>query len=202
MTMTQFLLILVLVTALLLVYRHYRAPIRHRWRRRQAREMLAQFCGRDRDQPAVLHFSRLRSMDALAFEELLLEAFERRGFRVIRNQRYSGDGGIDGQVVIAGRTWLIQAKRYTSAIRPEHVRDFTALCSRHGQPGLFIHTGRTGGQSREALAGLADIEIISGQRLLALLTGAPFAVPNRTSSGPSARHRDGASRPQDRGWSS
>ncbi|WP_333837407.1 restriction endonuclease [Novosphingobium sp.] len=200
--MTPPLSILLIVAFLFLIYRHYRVPIRHRWRRRQAREMLAQFSGRDRHQPAVLHFSRLRAMDALAFEELLLEAFERRGFRIIRNHRYSGDGGIDGQVVIAGRTWLIQAKRYAGAIRPEHVRDFTALCSRHDQPGLFIHTGRTGGQSREVLAGLADIEIISGQRLLALLTGAPFAVPSRMSNSPSQLGKADPSRPQDRGWSS
>lgn len=200
--MTILILSLGAAIALLLLYRRYRVPVRHRWRRRQARVMFAQLCGRDRNQPAVLHLSRLRAMDVLAFEELLLEAFERRGFRVIRNQRYSGDGGIDGQVVIAGRTWLIQAKRYASAIRPEHVRDFTAICSRHGQPGLFIHTGRTSGQSREALVGLPDIEIISGQRLLALLTGAPFAVPSRANSGPSQLRKPDASRPQDQGWSS
>ncbi|MCS5932703.1 restriction endonuclease [Klebsiella pneumoniae subsp. pneumoniae] len=32
------------------------------------------------------------------FEELLLEGFEAHGFRTIRNKRYTGDGGIDGQV--------------------------------------------------------------------------------------------------------
>jgi restriction system protein len=175
--MTPVLFTLLAAAVLILLYRRYRVPVRHRWRRRQAQVMFAQLCGRDRHQPAVLHFARLRAMDALAFEELLLEAFERRGFRVIRNPRYSGDGGLDGQVVISGRTWLIQAKRYASAIRPDHVRDFATLCSRRGQSGLFIHTGRTGGQSREALAGAAEIEIISGQRLLALLTGAPIVLP-------------------------
>ncbi|HIG4575661.1 TPA: restriction endonuclease, partial [Klebsiella pneumoniae] len=55
----------------------------------------------------------LRKIDPFVFEELLLEGFERRGFEVIRNRRYTGDGGIDGRVKIDGQTWLIQAKRYT-----------------------------------------------------------------------------------------
>ncbi|MCG2841287.1 restriction endonuclease [Sandaracinobacter sp. RS1-74] len=184
------LLLIVLVCLALLAFflRHFHVPIRHRWRRRQARIMYAQFSGRDRDQPAVLHFARLRAMDALAFEELLLEAFEQRGFKVIRNHRYTGDGGLDGQVVIAGRTWLIQAKRYRSAIKPDHVRDFVRLCDQRRQPGLFIHTGRTGGQSREAVSSATGIEIISGNRLLALLTGSPFALPGTgTASAQKAR---------------
>ncbi|WP_416409812.1 restriction endonuclease [Agrobacterium rosae] len=42
-------------------------------------------------------------MDHLTFEELLLEAFERRGHVVQRNASYSGDGGLDGSVVMARR---------------------------------------------------------------------------------------------------
>lgn len=168
-------LVLILCAALLaLVFRHYRIPIRHRWRRRRAREMCEQLRGRDRDQPAGIHYARLRAMDPLAFEELLLEAFERRGHRVIRNRRYTGDGGIDGEVIIDGERWLIQAKRYRDAIRPEHVSDFAQLCATRRRRGLFIHTGRTGGMSRAVVDRATGIEIVSGQRLLALLTGAPF----------------------------
>ena len=168
-------LILILCTALLaLLFRHDRIPIRHRWRRRQAREMCEQLRGRDRDQPVALHYARFRAMDPLAFEELLLEAFERRGHRVIRNCRYTGDGGVDGEVIIDGIRFLIQAKRYNDAIRPEHVWDFAQLCATRRQRGLFIHTGRTGGMSRAVVDGATGIQIVSGQKLLALLTGAPF----------------------------
>ena len=66
--------------------------------------------GRDRNQPPPLIYARLRAMDALAFEELVLESFERRGHRVVRNRRYTGDGGIDGQVVIDGR--VVELKKY------------------------------------------------------------------------------------------
>ena len=168
-------LILILCTALLaLLFRHDRIPIRHRWRRRQAREMCEQLRGRDRDQPVAPHYARFRAMDPLAFEELLLEAFERRGHRVIRNCRYTGDGGVDGEVIIDGIRFLIQAKRYKDAIRPEHVWDFAQLCATRRQRGLFIHTGRTGGMSRAVVDGATGIQIVSGQKLLALLTGAPF----------------------------
>jgi restriction endonuclease Mrr len=103
--------------------------------------MCEQLCGRDRDQPAALHYARLRAMDPLAFEELLLEAFERRGHRVIRNRRYTGDGGVDGEVIIDGQRWLIQAKRYRDAIKPEHVREF-AHALRHPKAARHVHPYR------------------------------------------------------------
>lgn len=156
--------------------RRWQVPIRHRWRRQQARTMCLQLQGPDRTQPSGVIYARLRGMDPLAFEELLLECFERRGCRVVRNRRYTGDGGLDGKVVIQGRTWLIQAKRYASAIRPEHVDGFATLCRSKGMPGLFIHTGRTGPSSRSLLDRHAHIEIISGERLLTLLRGDPLAI--------------------------
>ncbi len=137
------------------------------------------FCGRDRSQPPALIYARLRAMDALAFEELLLESFERRGHRVVRNRRYTGDGGIDGQVVIDGRVWLIQAKRYVAAIRPEHVRAFASFCIAREASGMFIHTGRTGGSSRDVVAQHAMVEIVSGRKLLALVTGGAVKIGGR-----------------------
>jgi restriction system protein len=190
--MHSLLLIAMVCTVLLaFLYRRYHVPLRHRWRRRQARTMRAQLCGLDRHQPAALHYARLRAMDPLAFEELLLEAFEQRGYRVIRNRRYSGDGGIDGEVVVGGQRWLIQAKRYRQAIRPEHVREFVALCIQRGQCGLFIHTGRTGRMSRAAIDGASRVEIVSGRRLLALLTGAPFTPGAAWAEGRGGAERNG-----------
>ncbi len=137
------------------------------------------FCGRDRSQPPALIYAWLRAMDALAFEEPLLESFERREHRVVHNRRYTGDGGIDGQVVIDGRIWLIQAKRYAGAIRPEHVQAFASLCAARGAPGLFIHTGRTGGSSSDVVARYAAVEIVSGRQLLALITGGAVMIGGR-----------------------
>lgn len=176
--MTIVLLCLAIIIAAF-AWRASRVPIKHRWHRRQARVMCDALCGRDRSQPPALIYARLRAMDALAFEELLLESFERRGCRAVRNRRYTGDGGIDGQAVIHGCVWLIQAKRYAGAIRPEHVQAFASLCAARDAPGLFIHTGRTGDSSRGIVTRHAKVEIVSGRQLLALVTGGAVVIGGR-----------------------
>lgn len=177
--MTDMMLILaaILVAAVLLIQLalRFRAPVTHRWRRRQARVMCDQLQGRDRGQPRSLIYARLRAMDPLAFEELVIEAFARRGHRVVRSSRYSGDGGVDGEVVMSGERLLLQMKRYRSAVRPEHVHAFADVCAARRARGLFIHAGRTGNTSRVILSETPHIAIVSGEWLVDLLTGAPFA---------------------------
>ncbi|EKM8242707.1 restriction endonuclease [Salmonella enterica] len=113
----------------------------------------------------------LRKINPYVFEELLLLALEKQGLDVIRNHSYSGDGGVDGQVFIDGKRWLIQAKRYRRSISPQHVREFGELLAREGCCGFFIHTGRTGHMSRSVCSASPRLFIISGQRLLDLLSG-------------------------------
>ncbi len=79
----------------------------------------------------------LRKISPYVFEELLLLAFEQQGMPVIRNPSYSGDGGLDGQVVIGGECWLIQAKRYGRTIRPAHIDAFGELLRRKGCRGFL-----------------------------------------------------------------
>ena len=172
--------VLGILIALAALWRAVRIPAHHSWRRQQARTMSGQLRGRDRDQPFQLIYGRLRAMDPLAFEELLLESLESRGLRVIRNRRYTGDGGIDGRVIIDGETVLIQAKRYASSIRPEHVAAFATLCRTRRCRGLFIHTGRTGPQSRQLIIDNTNITIVSGSELIALLRGDLVTCLTRT----------------------
>ncbi|EIC0518961.1 restriction endonuclease [Salmonella enterica subsp. enterica serovar Chester] len=117
--------------------------------------------------------SYLRKINPYVFEELLLLSFERQGLKVMRNPAYSGDGGLDGQVFIAGERWLIQAKRYSRSISPQHVREFGELLAREDCCGFFIHTGRTGQKSYGDLKACPRINLISGDRLLRLLAGRP-----------------------------
>ncbi|EBY9283481.1 TPA: restriction endonuclease [Salmonella enterica subsp. enterica serovar Denver] len=113
----------------------------------------------------------LRKINPYVFEELLLLSFERQGMKVVRNRAYSGDGGLDGQVFIDGKRWLIQAKRYSRSISPQHISAFAGLLSREGCRGFFIHTGRTGQKSYGCLKVSPLISLISGERLLSLLAG-------------------------------
>lgn len=141
---------------------------RHRRYQKQAARALLRL-PRLRDEPARI--SRLRKMNPYVFEEMLLTALSRQGLRIQRNDRYSGDGGADGTVWINGRRWLIQAKRYSTTISAAHVSAFGLLTERERCSGLFIHTGRTGEVSRDALRHYSGITLISGQRLLWLLAG-------------------------------
>lgn len=112
----------------------------------------------------------LRKIDPFVFEELLLESFKDKGFEIIRNKRYTGDGGIDGQVIKDEKLYLVQAKRYSSAINPSHVQEFAEVIKkRNAFGGFFVHTGRTGKTSYEKLPG-QNIEIISGDRLIKLIS--------------------------------
>ncbi|WP_187514523.1 restriction endonuclease [Rahnella perminowiae] len=141
---------------------------RHRRYQRQAERILARL-PQLRDDAARLVY--LRKINPYVFEEMLMTAFARQGCRIKRNARYSGDGGVDGQVWINGQRWLIQAKRYSSCISSGHVLDFGALVRQERCRGFFVHTGRTGEVSREALRAVPDVSLISGNRLLKLLSG-------------------------------
>lgn len=112
----------------------------------------------------------LRKVDPFTFEELLLDAFERRGHKVRRNNRYTGDGGVDGEVILNGRLYLLQAKRYGKYINAAHVAEFCELLERRQCYGVFCHTGRTGPSVREFAKSHPRLVILSGQRLLDFLT--------------------------------
>lgn len=146
----------------------------HRWRRKQARTMIADFQNSE-PEPARI-FARVRAMDALAFEELVMEAFASRRLRVRRSKRYSGDGGIDGEVRIDGQWVLLQMKRYKGSIAVAHVRDFQSLCAARGKGGLFVHTGKTTSGSKALFDGNARIHVISGQKLVDLLAGRDLLI--------------------------
>lgn len=139
----------------------------HRYRKKAARALLR--LPQLRGEAARMVW--LRRMNPYVFEEMLLTALSRQGLRIRRNTRYSGDGGADGQVWINGQRWLIQAKRYSATISAAHVCAFGQLAEREGCPGLFVHTGRTGEASREVFRRYDNIILISGQRLLWLLSG-------------------------------
>ncbi|EBP3582734.1 restriction endonuclease [Salmonella enterica] len=168
MLMAIFLLLCLIV--LIAILRRPAASARVRRRHRRYRETAQRVLGR---LPALssdgARLSYLRKINPYVFEELLLLALEKQGLEVIRNRSYSGDGGLDGQVFINGERWLIQAKRYSRSISPQHVREFGELLAREGCRGFFVHTGRTGRKSLDSLRGYPQIQLVSGRRLLALL---------------------------------
>lgn len=116
---------------------------------------------------AVINY--LRKMNPHAVEEIVLDAAARAGHPIRRNKSYVGDGGVDGQIQIDGVWHLVQTKRYGKTINPQHVRDFSALCAQRGQPGLFVHCGRTGDKSKANAS--SAVRFVSGQRIVDLING-------------------------------
>ena len=113
----------------------------------------------------------LRKMNPYAFEELLLTCYQEQGWKIERNFKYSNDGGLDGRVTIAGRLYLIQAKRYRGYINPKHIHDFYQVIQREkAYGGFFIHSGKTGELAKESLREY-QISLLSGQRLVNFVLG-------------------------------
>ncbi|MEG1007562.1 MAG: restriction endonuclease [Bacteroides sp.] len=163
-----FMLLLVLLFSLFLMLRF---GLRNRVRWKQVRNIrtAANVLERIQNLPAPAALSYLRKIDPFVFEELLLTAFERKGNRVIRNQRYTGDGGIDGRIMESGKLILIQAKRYKSYVSKQHLTTFLALIRKTGASrGYFIHTGKTGVSTIKEFSS-DKLTIISGQKLIDLL---------------------------------
>lgn len=111
----------------------------------------------------------LRKIDPYVFEELVLSAFALKGFKIIRNKSYSGDGGLDGTIISNNDIFLIQVKRYSNSVKRAHIKDFSILIvEKNAIGGYFIHTGKTSARSYQEYTD-SSIQIISGQKLINLI---------------------------------
>ena len=129
----------------------------------------------DRLLPRMLSY--LRKIDAYVFEELIMTALEAQGIQVMRNARYSGDGGSDGRFMLDGGLYLIQAKRYQGSINADHVRTFGDLARKEGaRGGLFVHTGSTPPGAYRQLASFKTVTLLSGQELVDLMQARPLRM--------------------------
>lgn len=155
----------------------------HRRRVAASRRLLQTLRGFSGDGIAGRVFAYLRTVDPLLYEETVLSALEDAGAMVLRNLRYTGDGGVDGRCWLPGhglRPLALQCKRYGSTVAPKHVADFCRVInSGHFAGGLLVHCGRTGPLSYQALQG-HPVRLVSGQAMLDLvLLGQLPALPRR-----------------------
>lgn len=139
---------------------------RHRKTIRQAKKVMKKIQGME---PGRM-IAYLRNIHPNVFEEVVLLGFLDKGYRIRRNRRYTGDGGIDGRVYKKGTRYLVQDKRYSGYINRKDVDDFHTLCKKKRCKGFFVHTGKTGEASRETVREDATVRIISGDSLIRLLT--------------------------------
>lgn len=146
-------------------WKHIRPNAYHRRVRGQSKRALKRM--QTMTPGAMINY--LRKMNPHAVEEIVLDAAHAAGHRIRRNDAYTGDGGVDGEIMVDGVWHLVQTKRYRKTISPQHVADFALICAQRGQPGLFIHCGRTGQKSRANAT--QHVRIVSGSLITALITG-------------------------------
>ncbi|WP_238845406.1 restriction endonuclease [Nostoc edaphicum] len=134
--------------------------------------------------PVVI--ATLRRISPYVFEELVLTCCLEQGWQIQRNFRYTGDGGIDGRVLILGKLYVIQVKRYTNHINAEHIKDFLS-CIEHERAsgGFFVHTGITGQLSKQLIRRSNKIILVSGQKLVNFVLNKQLKIVGITISGKS-----------------
>ncbi len=94
----------------------------------------------------------LRKMNPYAFEELLLTCCYEQEWEIEPGFKYTGDGGLDGHVTIAGKLYLIGANHYSGYIKPKHIRNFCQAIVREEAVGEFFMTsGKTGELANQLL---------------------------------------------------
>ncbi len=144
----------------------------HRWRKQSASKTLQKVRNFANDGQVI---SYLRKLDPFVFEELLLLAIsENLNCTVIHNDKYTGDGGVDGKFILhqgnSKKLYLIQAKRYSSHINHHDVLKLSReVENQKAFRGLFIHTGRSGKQAFANTYKYQNVEIVSGQKLVELV---------------------------------
>ncbi|WP_256874746.1 restriction endonuclease [Nostoc sp. C057] len=125
--------------------------------------------------PVVI--ATLRRISPYVFEELVLTCCFEQGWQIQRNFRYTGDGGIDGRVLILGNLYVIQVKRYADYISPEHIKDFlSCIKSERASGGFFVHTGITGQLSKQLIRRSDKIILVSGQKLVNFVLGEQLKI--------------------------
>lgn len=114
----------------------------------------------------------LRKINPFVFEELILTVIEDSNIRVIRNKRYTGDGGIDGIFKVKMGKVLVQCKRYKSYINHKDVSELSQKVKTDKHHfGVFVHTGKTGDKSKKATKIENNVIFISGSILIDLILG-------------------------------
>ena len=157
------------------LYKKFGTKYSHKWRIKSANKVLDKIQNMEDAQI----FAYLRKVDAFTMEELILSSFDKReDIKVIRNKKYTGDGGIDGRFYhyteINGkkvkRKYIIQVKRYSSYINKNHVMDFIEQIEKEkAYSGFFVHTGKTSKDLMTFSKNMDNVEIISGQKLIQLV---------------------------------
>lgn len=161
----------------------------HQLHLRRAQAALGKLRALDPKANPAIAFRFLRAVPGFVFEEMILLELCRRGLKCRRSQRYTGDGGKDGEFLLNAQRWLVQAKCYTGPVRAEDVWHFNQLCEEEDAQGLFIHTGRTTDCVWRKADQAERVTILSGARMLEFFAGGALELAPRALQDDAPRAR-------------
>lgn len=113
----------------------------------------------------------IRDLSWKAFEELVGEAFRRRGYAVVENSAVGADGGVDLRLAKDGQTHLVQCKQWRSQkVGVSVVREMFGLMTAEQADSVIIISSGVFTQEAQAFALDKPIDLVNGAQL-ALLVG-------------------------------
>jgi restriction system protein len=114
----------------------------------------------------------IRQLSWRHFEELVAEAYRRRGYRVVENTTAGADGGIDLRLERNGSRLLVQCKQWRSAkVGVPVVREMYGVMMHEGAEGVAIVTSGIFTQEAMDFASDKPIDLIEGRRLTEMISG-------------------------------
>ena len=121
----------------------------------------------------------IKSLSWKEFEELVGEAYRRKGYSVVENHGTGADGGIDLRLHKSGNVSLVQCKRWkTQKVDVRVVREMYGLMTAEHASGAILITSGLFTQEARTFAEDKPIDLIEGYQLVDLI---------RSSQGASTR---------------
>ena len=125
----------------------------------------------------------LKTISPAGFERFCQRLLREGGFQQVNITGRSGDGGIDGNGILAVNPLvsfyvLFQCKRYDGVVTPSQVRDFRGAMTGRADKGIIITTGTfTLEAKKEARRdGAPPIELVDGDKLIEMCEQFEFGL--------------------------
>ncbi|MGD8950795.1 MAG: DUF2034 domain-containing protein [Desulfobacterales bacterium] len=113
----------------------------------------------------------IQSLNWREFEELVAEAFRRKGYFVLENPEKGPDGGVDIRLRKNGNLILVQCKHWKSGkVGVKTVRElYGVMAAKQAYAGIIVTFGTFTEDAKKFATG-KSIELISGNQLLKLIS--------------------------------
>lgn len=125
----------------------------------------------------------LKAISPAGFERFCQRLLREGGFQQVNITGRSGDGGIDGNGVLAVNPLvsfnvLFQCKRYDGAVTPSQVRDFRGAMMGRADKGIIITTGTFTLEAKKESRrdGVPPIELVDGDKLIEMCEQLEFGL--------------------------